>query len=177
MFDRLPAVLPDPEVGSSCQMRRNSHYRTRQLSSHAAHIQSMPLWRKFRGKQFCLHACKKISKSQWKRTVFLFLLVLAHPRTISAGQHGDIPGTMPASRLDTPPACAPCAALFCREKNPKEICLYTKEIWQQLEKSPKSGNPPSVWERMRERNCARQSQHCYLLAGDKCLCTSDSFPE
>lgn len=29
------------------------------FSTHATHVQNMPVWRKFRGKLFCLHPCKK----------------------------------------------------------------------------------------------------------------------
>lgn len=59
----------------------------------------------------------------------------------------------------------------------EEIFLKTKEIWQQLEKSPKSWNPSSVWERNKERNYGMQSWHSYFLAGDERLCLSDNFPE
>lgn len=88
------------------------------LSSHATNIQSMPVWRKFRGELFCLHACR----SQWKCTVFLFPIVLAQPGAILAWQCGDVSGTVLASGLDISPACVPCAVLFCRGKTPKEIC-------------------------------------------------------
>jgi len=36
---RLSAVLPDPEVGSSCQMRKSSTAGPHGLSSHATHVQ------------------------------------------------------------------------------------------------------------------------------------------
>lgn len=59
---------------------------------------------------------KPHTRSQWKRTVVLPPIVLAQPADISAWQCGDVPGTVPASGLETLAAYAPCAVLFCRGK-------------------------------------------------------------